>query len=149
MKTALFQFGQSLKGGRALAKQARSLAKRFCFITRKGNLNDEIEAYEHIGALSVIRKPDPPLSVGAARSKKQTKKARDHAMKEPANNIRDEIKSAVQRAVPALSKKGIRAMWYDKQVVPAYKRRIDPAIHAAGYKPVLIKNKEHINKIDD
>ena len=40
-------------------------------------------------------------------------------------------------------------MWYDKQVVPAYKRRIDPAIHAAGYKPVLIKNKEHINKIDD
>ena len=40
-------------------------------------------------------------------------------------------------------------MWYDKQVVPAYKRRIDPAIQAAGYKPVLIKNKEHINKIDD
>jgi hypothetical protein len=105
LKTALFQFGQSLKGGRALAKQARSLAKRFCFIARKGNLNDEIEACEHIGALSVIRKPDPPLSVGAARSKKQTKKARDHAMKEPANNIRDEIKSAVQRAVPALSKK--------------------------------------------
>ena len=40
-------------------------------------------------------------------------------------------------------------MWYDKQAVPAYERGIDPAIRAAGYKPVLIKNKEHINKIDD
>ena len=148
-KTALLQLGQSLKGGRALAKQVRSLGKRFVFITRKGNLNDGIEAYEQIGALSVIRKPDPPLSVGAPRSKKQTQKARDHAMKELANNVRDEIKSAVQRAVPALSKKAFVAMWYDKQVVPAYECGIDPAIRAAGYKPVLIKNKEHINKIDD
>ena len=149
LKTALLQLGQSLKGGRALAKQVRALGKRFVFITRKGNLNDGIEAYEHIGALSVIRKPDPPISVGAPRSKKQTKKARDHAMKELANNIRDEIKSAVQRAVPALSKKAFVAMWYDKQAVPAYERGIDPAIRAAGYKPALIKNKEHINKIDD
>ena len=83
----------------------RALGKRFVFITRKGNLNDGIEADEHIGALSVIRKPDPPISVGAPRSKKQTKKARDHAMKELANNIRDEIKSASNGQCPRYLKR--------------------------------------------
>jgi hypothetical protein len=147
-KTALLQMGQSLKGGRTLARRVKLLGKRFVFFTRKGNLSDAIEAYEHTGALSVIRKPDPPLSAGAPRSKKETEKARDEAMKELANNVRDEIKSAVERAVPALSKKAFIAMWYNKEVGRAYERGIVPAVRAFGYKPLLIKNKEHINKID-
>jgi hypothetical protein len=148
LKTVLGRLGQSSKGGRNLAEQVKSLGKHFVFFTRKGNLNDAIEAFQHTEALSVIKKPDPQLSAGAPRSKEQTKKARDHAMKELGTNLRDEIKTAVERAVPPLSRQAFVAMWYDNQVVSAYRYGIEPAVRAAGHKPLLIKDKEHANKID-
>jgi hypothetical protein len=56
-KRLLAELGQDFAGGRALAKQISSqrslVATPFVFFTRKGNLLDAIEAYEHIEALSV------------------------------------------------------------------------------------------------
>jgi len=41
------------------------------------------------------------------------------------------------------------AMWFDKSMKDAYDMGIVPAIQEAGFKPVRIDQKEHINKIDD
>ena len=40
-------------------------------------------------------------------------------------------------------------MWFHKSLDKAYTDGIEPAIYDAGYKPVRIDRKEHINKIDD
>ncbi len=67
LKNVLADLGQSTAGGRALASQISSRRffgrTPFVFFTRKGNLLDAIEAYEQIGALGVIKKPDPRGSV--------------------------------------------------------------------------------------
>ncbi len=41
------------------------------------------------------------------------------------------------------------AMWLDDSMNDVFDKGIDPAIRDAGYKPMLISQKEHINKIDD
>lgn len=41
------------------------------------------------------------------------------------------------------------AMWFDPSMDAAYSEGIAPALVAAGYRPMLIKDKEHNNKIDD
>ena len=41
------------------------------------------------------------------------------------------------------------AMWFTPQMKNAYGEGIEPAIIQAGYKPLRIDQKEHINKIDD
>ena len=41
------------------------------------------------------------------------------------------------------------AMWFDPSMNDAFEVGIRPAIEAAGYEPVRIDQKEHINKIDD
>ena len=41
------------------------------------------------------------------------------------------------------------AMWLHEDMDDVYKNGIEPAIEDAGYKPMLISNKEHINKIED
>ena len=41
------------------------------------------------------------------------------------------------------------AMWFDESMDQAFEVGIEPAIEEAGYKPLRIDRKEHINKIDD
>jgi hypothetical protein len=41
------------------------------------------------------------------------------------------------------------AMWFDDSMMLAFKDGLAPAIRDAGYEPLRIDNKEHINKIDD
>ena len=40
-------------------------------------------------------------------------------------------------------------MWFDESMDQAYEEGIEPAIEEAGYKPLRIDRKEHVNKIDD
>ena len=41
------------------------------------------------------------------------------------------------------------AMWLDDSMKSMYEEAIEPAIRKAGYEPMLISQKEHINKIED
>ena len=41
------------------------------------------------------------------------------------------------------------AMWFDDSIIEAYKQGVEKGIKEAGYKPLRIDQKEHINKIDD
>lgn len=41
------------------------------------------------------------------------------------------------------------AMWFDQSMVEVYPQGIAPGIRDAGFKPLRIDQKEHINKIDD
>ena len=41
------------------------------------------------------------------------------------------------------------AMWFDDSMAECYENGIEPGIRDAGYKPIRIDRKEHINKIDD
>jgi len=40
-------------------------------------------------------------------------------------------------------------MWFDESMKAAYEEGIEPAILEAGYEPLRIDRKEHINRIDD
>ena len=41
------------------------------------------------------------------------------------------------------------AMWFNDSLTEAYEKGIKPAVEEAGYRPLRIDHKEHINKIDD
>ena len=41
------------------------------------------------------------------------------------------------------------AMWFSDTMLPIFKEGLAPAIEDAGYEPLRIDNKEHVNKIDD
>ena len=41
------------------------------------------------------------------------------------------------------------AMWLDDSIKPMFDEAIEPAIREAGYNPMLISQKEHVNKIED
>ena len=41
------------------------------------------------------------------------------------------------------------AMWFDDRMKDAYEKGMKPAVQEAGYTPLRIDQKEHINKIDD
>ena len=41
------------------------------------------------------------------------------------------------------------AMWFHDSTNDAYEKGIEPAIKEAGYKPLRVDRKEHVNKIDD
>jgi len=92
LKKVLTELGQSFAGGRALAKQIPREA-RFVFFTRKGNLLDAIEAYEHTGALSVIKKPDPRQPV----SESERTQAYDDAMITNSDALIRALESAIHR----------------------------------------------------
>lgn len=47
------------------------------------------------------------------------------------------------------SKQAFVAMWFDESMKGAYEEGIELAIREAGYEPLRIDRKEHINKIDD
>lgn len=47
------------------------------------------------------------------------------------------------------SKQAFVAMWFDDTMQAAYEDGIAPAIRDAGYEPMRIDQKEHINRIDD
>lgn len=53
------------------------------------------------------------------------------------------------RAKNTDSSRAFVAMWFDERMDEIYENGIAPAICEAGYEPMLIKNKEHINRIDD
>lgn len=50
---------------------------------------------------------------------------------------------------PVDSSQGFVAMWFDGSMAEAYEKGIKPGIEDAGYKPIRIDQKEHLNKIDD
>ncbi len=41
------------------------------------------------------------------------------------------------------------AMWFHESMAEAFEKGIKPAVEDAGYEPLRIDRKEHINKIDD
>lgn len=47
------------------------------------------------------------------------------------------------------SSQGFVAMWFDRSMDEAYDKGIKLGIEDAGYKPIRIDQKEHLNKIDD
>ncbi|KKZ10432.1 MAG: hypothetical protein TQ37_08700, partial [Candidatus Synechococcus spongiarum 15L] len=47
------------------------------------------------------------------------------------------------------SKKGFMAMWFDPSMDQAWEKGFEPGIRDAGYEPVRIDEKQHINKIED
>ncbi|MDP6636994.1 MAG: hypothetical protein QGG42_19000 [Phycisphaerae bacterium] len=99
MREVLGRLGQSFKGGRDLAEQVIKGGIRrspFVFFTRKGNLVDAIDAYENVGAISVMKKPDP-RSMEDLDGPKRTK-AYDEAMKENAENIARALEAAIHKA---------------------------------------------------
>ncbi len=49
----------------------------------------------------------------------------------------------------AASLQGFVAMSFDPSLTTAWREGIEPAIRGAGYEPVRIDNKEHIDRIDD
>jgi hypothetical protein len=53
------------------------------------------------------------------------------------------------RAKRAASNQAFVAMWLTEDMKEVYTKGIEPAIRQAGFAPMLIPNKEHINKIDD
>ena len=55
---------------------------------------------------------------------------------------------AEQRANPDSSQAFV-AMWFDESMNQAFETGIEPAIVEAGYRPLRIDRKEHVNKIDD
>jgi hypothetical protein len=139
---------QTIDGGRRLAQRAKSQGRQFVFFTRKGNLVDAIDAYENIGALSVIKKPDPP-SLAKTRSKLQIKAARDEAMRRLSDQIKEKIDLAISRAIPSRSGQAFVAMSYAGYLKAAFDNGIEPAVRSTGYSPMIIRRKEHTNKIDD
>jgi len=73
------------------------------------------------------------------------------------NNLRDSerltpkgyIVADELRAKRAASSQAFVAMAFTEEMKEVYKQGIEPAIERAGFAPMLIKNKEHANKIDD
>jgi hypothetical protein len=59
----------------------------------------------------------------------------------------DRVEQLTTRAVVA--SQAFVAMWFNDATHAAYENGIAPAIRAAGYSPLRIDNKEHVNKIDD
>lgn len=53
------------------------------------------------------------------------------------------------KAAPAESAQAFVAMWFSHETKAAYNLGIGPAIEDAGYLPLRIDQKEHVNKIDD
>jgi hypothetical protein len=49
----------------------------------------------------------------------------------------------------AASTQAFVAMWFTDQMEPVYDNGLDPGIRNAGFRPMLIRSKEHANKIDD
>jgi CheY-like chemotaxis protein len=148
MSAVLAKMEQTTDGGRRLAQHAKSQKRPFVFFTRKGDLAGAIEAYENIGALSVIKKPDPPIPSNK-RSKLQIKAARDEAMKKLSEQIREKIDQAITRAIPSRSGQAFVAMSYAGYLKAAFDTGIEPAVRSAGYSSMIIRKKEHANKIDD
>jgi len=59
----------------------------------------------------------------------------------------ERIESLQTKAV--MSEQAFVAMWFDSSMGDAYKNGFVPAIDKAGYKPLRIDKKHHVNKIDD
>jgi hypothetical protein len=53
------------------------------------------------------------------------------------------------RVKRAASSQAFVAMWFTDDMEQVYEEGIKPAIERAGFAPMLIKNKQHANKIDD
>ena len=47
------------------------------------------------------------------------------------------------------SSRGFMAMWFDQSMNEAWEKGFEPGIRKAGYDPVRIDQKQHVNKIDD
>lgn len=53
------------------------------------------------------------------------------------------------RSRRAASTQAFIAMWFAEQLNAAYEQGIEPAVRRSGFEPMIIRKKEHANKIDD
>lgn len=53
------------------------------------------------------------------------------------------------REINPESLQGFVAMWFDKEMDSVFQNGFVPALENAGYRPIRIDRKEHVNKIDD
>ena len=56
---------------------------------------------------------------------------------------------AILKETHSTSRKSFVAMWFDESMDEAWERGFEPAIRNAGYEPIRIDKREHIEKIDD
>ena len=59
----------------------------------------------------------------------------------------ERLEEVERRLVPSVQ--AFVAMWFSDEMNDAYQHGIEPAIREAGYEPLRIDRKEHVNKIDD
>lgn len=64
-------------------------------------------------------------------------------------NVEGYARLAELEEVATNSSQAFVAMWFDESMDNAYENGIKPGIEDAGYEPLPINRKEHINKIDD
>lgn len=111
-KVVLSKLGQDFEGGRNLAREVNSRNRftktPFVFFTRKGNLLDAITAYENLGALSVIRKPDPRVEI----QEKDRETAYDQAILDNKDSLIIAIDSAIRRGGYLFRYRGIVAAFF-------------------------------------
>ena len=63
--------------------------------------------------------------------------------------VEGHVRLAELEAAHTPSSKAFIAMWFDDSMNEAWNHGIFPAVRDAGYEPVRIDRKEHVNKIDD
>lgn len=63
--------------------------------------------------------------------------------------VEGHVRLAELEAAHTPSSKAFVAMWFDDSMSEAWDQAIAPAVRDAGYDPVRIDRKEHVNKIDD
>lgn len=92
-QSVLGRLRQSSHGGLELANQVRKdyASIGYVFLTRKGNLEDAIRAFDH-GALKVVKKPDPNENEQRGKS---IDEAYDIAFKNNAGQIAYSIRDAI------------------------------------------------------
>jgi hypothetical protein len=119
-----------------LQKESKTLGQ---FVKLDQNTMYELMAYtwsanQEVGFLLDALAEESLVSKRAGSSFRLTAKAYDYL---------------AQLEVNPVSHLGFCAMWFDGSVNPLWHRGIEPAIHQAGYQPLRIDQKEHVNRIDD
>ncbi len=94
-RQVLAELGQTTSGGFTLAHSLRRRSRApFAFFTRKGALEDAIDAYDQ-GAVAVIKKPDPNFHSGDDASNLEAEY--DRAAREAANLTAGHVERAIQK----------------------------------------------------
>ena len=74
---------------------------------------------------------------------------KNNALQECTLTVEGYARLADIEQVKVASSRAFVAMWFDDSMAEAWQRGFEPAIRDAGYDPVRIDQKDHVNRIDD